>query len=394
MEVAAVAQELRGVRAPKAWVALVRHARVLAKRSTPPLGDVLALRPYLMHSFDPSADVLLLRALASAVETEAPEQAELQLLFATRAVQRGEMAVASSKARVAESLGAPSFELDMLDAHVAIRTGALSRARARVEEHARNDPRMRLQHAFFLLASGRHEDAGALLRRSTSSPIPLMRGAAEFFLTESSVRRGAWEEVLLHGKRSCDAVAFMGTTPHDVAVSVWSARALRHLQRPDLAEARARWGYETALRAGLGEAMAEALVELVKLGWDRERGLRELAALRSTLVRPEVRRSVDELLGDEPARTIVVDAGGHWIRVDGRRIDLSHRPVLRRLLRALVQASTPLDVEGAFRAGWPDEAIRLESRRARVYTAVWQLRRLGLPVVHEERGYVLDAEIL
>lgn len=82
-----------------------------------------------------------------------------------------------------------------------------------------------------------------------------------------------------------------------------------------------------------------------------------------------------------------------------KRIDLSRRPSLRRvLLRLVAGARLGRDVraEQLVAAGWPDESPSAESGLARVYTAVRTLRKMGLAEVivrGHEGGYRLDAEV-
>jgi tetratricopeptide (TPR) repeat protein len=94
-----------------------------------------------------------------------------------------------------------------------------------------------------------------------------------------------------------------------------------------------------------------------------------------------------------PARALVVDRGGHWVQPPGNPlVSLAQRPVLRRLLAAMVaDPETGLSAEDLFAAGWPGESARAASARNRVWVSVGRLRALGLGdhLAHDERGYYL-----
>ncbi|MBK6534308.1 MAG: FHA domain-containing protein [Deltaproteobacteria bacterium] len=89
----------------------------------------------------------------------------------------------------------------------------------------------------------------------------------------------------------------------------------------------------------------------------------------------------------------IVASNARWISMpDGQRLDLLGRPVLMRMLRALVRSELPVDVPTLTEAIWPGARMVAESGAARVYAAVATLRRLGLREVlaRREDGYWLD----
>jgi hypothetical protein len=94
-----------------------------------------------------------------------------------------------------------------------------------------------------------------------------------------------------------------------------------------------------------------------------------------------------------PAR-IALD--GSWFEIAGERGDLSRRPVLRRVLAALVAhhaagQRAPLSMLEVLAAGWPNERCVRDSGAARVYQTIKRLRQVGLGDVldHDGRGYWL-----
>ena len=104
--------------------------------------------------------------------------------------------------------------------------------------------------------------------------------------------------------------------------------------------------------------------------------------------------------GDTPP-ALVAHADGDWFRLgEGELTWLIRRRALRQIFAALVRAhrSTPgvgLSLDELIGAGWGDEHILEEARRARVYTAVSTLRRLGLGkrLQRESDGYRLDPDL-
>ncbi|MCH9682357.1 MAG: sigma 54-interacting transcriptional regulator [Deltaproteobacteria bacterium] len=95
-----------------------------------------------------------------------------------------------------------------------------------------------------------------------------------------------------------------------------------------------------------------------------------------------------------------VDAQGQWFHPDGEaRVELLHRPVLMRLLAALVASHVQstggvLTPEQLVAAGWPDERLGRRVGVNRLYVAVSTLRKLGLGSMVERTrsGYRFAAE--
>jgi hypothetical protein len=87
---------------------------------------------------------------------------------------------------------------------------------------------------------------------------------------------------------------------------------------------------------------------------------------------------------------------GSWFEIGGVRGDISRRPVLRRVLAALVAhraegRTRPLTMREVLAAGWPNERCVRDSGAARVYQTIKRLRQIGLGDVldHDGRGYWL-----
>ena len=87
--------------------------------------------------------------------------------------------------------------------------------------------------------------------------------------------------------------------------------------------------------------------------------------------------------------------GQYFVRPDGHREELAHRPTLSRILAALVAASAHQNVigwRGLATAGWPDEYISQRVHSVRVRAAIATLRRLGLRsyILTTSQGWTLD----
>ncbi len=106
---------------------------------------------------------------------------------------------------------------------------------------------------------------------------------------------------------------------------------------------------------------------------------------------------------DQPQTEVPLEvcAQGRWFRVPGNDyVSLQRRRALRlmlqRLSRAYVeQQDAPLSVEELQAAGWPGERMRPEAGARRVYTALWELRKMGLRdfLVRTDEGYYLKGRV-
>ncbi len=157
--------------------------------------------------------------------------------------------------------------------------------------------------------------------------------------------------------------------------------------------------------AAAGEAAARALIddlekdegprsELVRTSLDARFSLRMLrAALRGAKEEAPAKDGAD-------ARALVVADNGEWFEIGGKRQDLTRRGSLKRILRALLQASTEereraLDKDALLAAGWPGERLHPDAASKRLRVAIATLRSFGLRDVLRTRddGYVLDRRV-
>lgn len=149
------------------------------------------------------------------------------------------------------------------------------------------------------------------------------------------------------------------------------------------------------------EGAIEARVLLADLarrsgdGFEAARHLADAHLLLRGVPHALLRKLVPPLEGPPPEVQVRVDDGG--IELGARRVDLSRRPALRRVLAALVDArlaspGRPCTVAELLTVGWPGERMSPESGAARVYMSIRRLRALGLsPILRTvDAGYLLD----
>ncbi|MEO0326143.1 MAG: hypothetical protein AAF447_24555, partial [Myxococcota bacterium] len=102
------------------------------------------------------------------------------------------------------------------------------------------------------------------------------------------------------------------------------------------------------------------------------------------------------LLPGEPAPVLAL--GSASASLDGRALELGAGPPWRVLVfLARLPPGSRVTVEELFAAGWPGQRAQPASRRQRVHTALWTLRRAGLRDVLETVGqgrYRLRAQVI
>lgn len=112
-----------------------------------------------------------------------------------------------------------------------------------------------------------------------------------------------------------------------------------------------------------------------------------LRPTRQPAVAAMLRRIVDATLAERPQLELGLDCA--WVAVGGApAVQLTRRPVLRRLLAALVREHEAdpggaLSTDELFEEGWPGESIDVGAARNRTRVALARLRKLGLRTVLE-----------
>jgi predicted ATPase/Flp pilus assembly protein TadD len=104
---------------------------------------------------------------------------------------------------------------------------------------------------------------------------------------------------------------------------------------------------------------------------------------------------------EAPADALVIARDGSMFELpDGERVDLSSRQALRLILAELgtLRQASPGDgisVDELRHVGWPDETLTEDAGSSRVYTAIRNLRSMGLDgiLLTGHTGYFLDPEV-
>jgi hypothetical protein len=100
-------------------------------------------------------------------------------------------------------------------------------------------------------------------------------------------------------------------------------------------------------------------------------------------------------------RPFTIHAHGDWFEGrEGKRVDLSRRRSLQRILARLVQnrreaPDESLSLEDIVAVGWPGERMLARSARARAHVSMCRLRKMGLRdvIVNRQGGYAIDPDV-
>jgi predicted ATPase len=157
--------------------------------------------------------------------------------------------------------------------------------------------------------------------------------------------------------------------------------ARQRLEELDTITASKREVVEILWRACRGESISEVAIS----GWEPRIAKRLVA------------ESGKNRASSPSAFSIAVARDAAWFAVDERRVDLSRRGALRRILLALLKAQQEdprrsLSVYELLEVGWPGQEIHAEAGAQRVYWVIATLRKLGLgPFLRtDEHGYALE----
>ncbi|MDB4933047.1 MAG: uncharacterized protein JWP87_19 [Labilithrix sp.] len=211
------------------------------------------------------------------------------------------------------------------------------------------------------------------------------RAADRFHLARITVDRGAIlldggdvDEAELHLLAALDGVIEQGDLEGELEARTGLARCAA--ARGDDRLAQRRFDELEALAR-----LTDDVVERARIAKLRASSETATRASESARAAPSLRASRD----------------GRTLELGSRRIDLSRRGPLRRILIALVErrlsdAGAALTVADMLVVGWPGEKMRAESGAARVYMAIRRLRVLGLePVLRtSDEGYALDPDVV
>ena len=173
--------------------------------------------------------------------------------------------------------------------------------------------------------------------------------------------------------------------------------------------------WEFARRFGGPDAVPSvALVERLCRGrWEWNATQLEAVVERAVLEadeRIDVFEGLDALLVTDPEHSrashnggarLAVHRDGDWFRLGAtQRCSLSNTPLLRRILRALVDTrhghpGRALHIDTVFESGWPGQKALPDARRNRVHVALTKLRKRGLGDVLQriDSGYRIDPSV-
>lgn len=194
------------------------------------------------------------------------------------------------------------------------------------------------------------------------------------------------------------------------AAALEASRGGHEAARRDVEEARRllQAGGETTFQAA-----ADVCEAIVEMAWrvshateaapapgprETRRG-REAPALETRLALRLLERV--RAAGGAPDDALVVGEAGRWFRPPhGSRVDVGRRGALRRIVERLAVArgdgaATALTIDDLLAAGWPGERVSPEAGARRVYTALWDLRRIGLAgsLIRRDDGYLIDPAV-
>ncbi len=249
------------------------------------------------------------------------------------------------------------------------------------------------QAGLIALEAGRPADALRLARRvaerAERAPLPRARAAADVLAGNAALAEGRAGAAIASFRAAKIALADHGDDAGAVYLGTRLAEALREAGHEDEARreaARAHAAAEDGREPTLAFAAAVA------------HGAIALSTDAVRLQIPSLRERAETMARDGSTHTLYLDAGPRSVSLGGTTLTLARRPSLWGVLRALTEAhpgGRTLDADALFDAGWPDEHVPATSRKKRVHTAIWTLRKqlLGELLERRDQGYVLAARL-
>ncbi|MDB5217927.1 MAG: serine/threonine-protein kinase transcriptional regulatory protein, partial [Myxococcaceae bacterium] len=299
--------------------------------------------------------------------------------------------------------------------------------RALAAARAARDPRLEAMAEQALgsvdLAAGDPSSALASYRRAVAAAriagAPRLEGITLANVALAHRALGDLDEALIFDTESRAAFERAADRFHLARISVAFGNILVDSGKLDEAEAHLAGALDAVVEQGDLEGEIEARTGLARTAAARgdarlaQRRLDDLEAVARLTDDVVERRRVAQLRASlapvasppaspaaAPSLALRASRDGRTLELGDRRIDLSRRGPLRRLLIALVDRrlrdpGSALTVGDMLAAGWPGEKMRSESGAARVYMAIRRLRVLGLePVLHtSDEGYALDSDV-
>lgn len=381
---------------------------------------VLALEPWLVGALDPSLTMPIwerarrvasrctpvLRARLTLASARAdvgrglhesaraslrllPQRSRRPSLAATRALLLGHIALWAREGAIASEC----FE----DAR---RTLALASPTSEREREACLDAEedLLIQRTFQAFLEGDHVRTARLAReaamRGAARPSPRLLALARRFVAETTMNEDARAAAELF-ERTRDELDAMGDHTgalYTTSRLVLALRAAGELARADdedeRSRSRAAEASEAALELAFLDAPGSAPARVRDLAWRAQIAAVRESALRWAESRPEA-----------PTITLRCDAKTKSVRLGDARLSLAHRLTLFRVLECLIDASArdvSVTSDAIFAHAWPGARIAEASRKKRVQTAIWALRRelFGDAIERAPDGYRLSRTVL
>lgn len=327
---------------------------------------------------------LSLRGLVHRFEGELPKAREL--LEAARAFHRRHGNVV---------LGA-MVSIDLV--YVLVGSGALPEARALLDRVGREEdavravrsPYLALARGAVLLVSGAFEEAASsfVLARSLAerSGETVLGLTARVYAALASFALGRDAEAEMDlmevaGYLGLGSQPFYAALAWAVASAIQAARGRREEALSLLGRARGRSVAASPFERRCIDLCA-AFVESGDLPSELDQSLPEAKILVRVLHERAARDGAEGGARRESERLVCIHPSASWLKPrDGERVDLVKRPVMRRIVAALCDASSRgawLSFDAVAEAGWPGERMLPSARKNRVHVMVSRLRDIGL----------------
>lgn len=380
----------------------VPRTAVRAALALEPLLTGLLLRGEVLAMFE--------RARRAALQLDEGTRAKVALALArtliTRAEHESAERILQHPADFAESAYARSYRAIYLG-HIALWRNELTVAKtwlAQVDETVAPEVEedTLVQRLHLSLRENDPVETARLVRIAMAiaegRPSPRLGALAQYFLAEARLLEGNAREAVRLFEGARFAIHVCGDHVGALFLSVRLVEALRAAGDDVRADHEAQSTHASATRGG------ELAFELVVLGaadgervpWER---VAELAwRVQIPLLRAQAERWMAARPPRPPGPRLLLEGATKTATLGGRRLSFATRPTLWRALLALANAHdepAALAGEALFAAAWPGERAEAISRKKRVQTAIWSLRKLllGEHLETSARGYFLARDL-
>lgn len=287
----------------------------------------------------------------------------------------------------------------IMRAHAFLRMGELARGKRLLRglRPRAGDPNWELQCTLAAISEGDTNPPKQLRVQLGAARSPRVRALGWLMYAEWADRhepRDAWRWY----RRALHEVDVLEDVLTVAYASAGLARALARSGRRDEARRQAADAWDTACATPSAALRGLGALACVESGVARGDAVRRALRGAATSDLPSLADDARRALGADPgARVLCLGPG--TAQLDGVRMPLaSEGPPWRVLVHlCALPAGSIVSLEELFEAGWPGERVRPESRRKRVHTAVWTLRRAGLRDVLQTVGrnrYRLRARVV